>query len=909
MGKFRVQQSIIWVDGFESRNAPTSGGKGFGGGKNGLQLLYSADVIAALCDGGSGILGIGDVWSGQSWLRNNVTNESYVITGTIPKYTPTNAAFMTGDHGVAYLVPLSTSYNDLGAPSATVLATDLIVPFQQVPYVSGAALAQGTYSVDTSNNYYFSTADNGTTVIVSYTYSLKTITKQLKALIPSGLSVSIPGNLPFTADDGVIYYSTGTIGAIANGTALRRVSGTPTVTGTYSVDSGSYYSTLSGTTITVTVVREAKYTFAPGDVDTEVMMTYNLDNSSALPAGTPSSLAFTLLEGTPGQAPWALLESNYPSASLGYPGIALVCYSPMDMGYSGQLQQNLFEVLTADAWGGGIPDCNPVQCVLQVLSNPVWGLGRGKIPFPVSAIDNGQFGTWGSGNAGHSGNNAQAYIRPVAGPAHVITDNTATAWFAANNFFISPVIDRQDTAASLIGKWLEAGMCAAFMSEGLMKLAPYGDTSAGANGATWTAPTVFAAELDDSDFIAPKGGKTPVKISEPKAWQDAFNTVQVSWSNRGNQYSPEVTPESDQAAINRYGERIEDPQTWDFITTLPAATFAAVMRVKRNVYIRNQYQFTLSFRQSHLEPMDIISLTTTSAWAPVSANTLQLWNQPARIIKTVDNPDGTIDVTAEDFIFGVQQPTINNKGVSGPAAPVSQYADPSTTDVVVFNATQRLSGFYQNQLWMGAFGLSEDWGGCNVHASQDGVKYQQIGTIENAARLGVLAAAFSGGTTDPDTADTMIVNLPTGSAALESGTTADADSGTTLCALCSSTGSGTGLEIISYSSCAMTGLDQYTAGTYIRRGLMGTTSIFHELGSQFLRLDDAVFKYTYDPSWTGKTIYLKFQSFNRFGNSAQDLSTVAPLTITVPATVAYGAADPTTGVVTFTRGTFTGGIK
>jgi hypothetical protein len=867
MGKGKVQQTVLWVDGFTWKLINASGGKGFGG-KDGNQYVYSTDLIAGLCDGGAaGIVGIGDVWGGQSWLQNTNTAEDYTISGGSPTYTPVNSFSMTGDHGVGYLVPISASYSDLTAPSTTVLATSIIVPFQRVTF--GTTLTQGTYSIDPSNNvYHFSTLDSGTTVTLNYTFALGTLSKQQIDLIPSGRNVVVNGSLPFVSDVSVVYFNTGS----TDGEPLTRVSGTPTVAGTYQVDPGSYTVTGHPGAYTVTVVRAANYTFSSADIGQEVRLTYKLNNTSALPAGTQTSLSFELIPGTPLDTPAALLLSKYPGAALGYSGIVKILYAPMDLGYGAQIQQNTFEVITADGWGGGIVDCNPVQCLLQVLSNPVWGLGRGAVPFPLSAIDNGEFGTWGNGNAGNGGNGVRAYVVPRGGPAHVITEDTATAWFAANSFFISPVIDRQDTAASLLGKWLEAGMCMAYMSEGLMKLVGLGDTSATGNGATWTAPSSFDAELDDTCFLAKSQGQDPVKISS-SPWTEAFNKVQISWNNRGNQYAPEITPEEDKSAVNRYGDRIEDPQSYDFITTLAAARFAGSMRVKRNVYTRNTYTFSLPFRFGHLEPLGVISLTTNSAWSNANNNTIQLVRQPVRITKIIDNPDGTYDVTCEDFIFGTQQPGLNNKGTGSGNAPPNQYADPGNTSVALLIPTPQLAGgFNLNQLWIGAAGQTDNWGGCNIWASTDGLKFGQIGTIEGPARLGTLSAIFPTGS-DPDTTNSLVVNLVDNAAPLEAGTSADADLGNTLCVVDG--------ELIAISASVLTGIDQYTAGTYIRRGQKGSSIAGHSVGAPFLRLDSSIFKYTFDPAWSGEVVYLKFQSFNFFGNSIQDLSTVTAIPITL----------------------------
>lgn len=834
MGKAKIQQSLLWVDGMSAKAVTPGGGKGLGGGKGGTSYLYSADVIAALCNGP--VTGIGDVWSGQSWLSNSTTSESYTIAGSAPSYTPANASSgVFVDSGVSVSNAYSNTNSDLGGGGPVTLSGTDSASLKRVPY--GTSLTTGLYSIDSGNKYYFSTADVGKTVQINYAFALNLIKQQENDLVPTSKNIQVGGTFQFHEDDGVTYYT-----GPNNGQALTKVSGTPTVTGTYSV-SGS---------------GPATYHFAPGDVGHEVQITYKIQNNSAVPTGAPGKLTFSLFEGTKGQAVWSLLTSSYPQAALGYTSIAYVAYDPMTLGYAADIQQNVFEVVTADAYGGGVVDCNPVQCIQQVLTNPVWGLGAGAVPFPASAIDNGSSGTWG-GAANTPG------ARSVG--------SSAWNWFAANSFFISPVIDHQDSAASIISKWLEAGQCAAFMSEGMLKLVPYGDTSTAGNGCTWTAPTTFAAAVDDTCFISKCAGKDPVKISS-SPWQDAYNVVQVQWENRANQYAPEITPESDQAAINRYGSRIESPQSWDFIHTLPAATFAASMRVKRNVYTRNTYEFSLPYSYSYLECMDVLAVTTSSQWAAGLNNAnLGVVNLPVRITKIVDNPDGKLDITAEDYPFGVHQPTLYNKGIGAGQTQVNLFEDPGNTEVVMFEATSRLTGFQGNQIWMGACGSSDHWGSCNVWVSQDNVTYKEVGSIDSMARLGVLASSLASGA-DPDTSDSLVVDLVTNSPALEAGTTTDADKDNTLCFVDG--------ELISYSSCVVTGQEQYTMGSYLRRGRMGSTIGAHAAGTLFLRLDDSIFKFTYDPTWAGQTIYLKFQSVNSFGNSAQDLSTLTATSFTVP---------------------------
>lgn len=850
MGCAPVQQSLLWVDGLNAK-AESAGGKGIGGGgKGATSYLYTADVIAGLCNGP--IEGVGDVWSGQSWLSNSSTSESYTVSGGTPSYAPSNASAYGTDIGVSTPVSYSGSYDDVAGPGATVLSGTDNVSFQKVAY--GSSLASGQYSVDpATNTYYFSTADNGKTVTLSYSFNIQYIKQQVNSLIPSGKTVSVGGTYTFKEDDGCVY-----VGGPNDGLPLTKVSGTPTATGTYSV-SGS---------------GPATYHFATGDIAAEVRITYKIQNASIVPQGASTTLAFSMFEGFMGQALWSFLTSTFPSAALAYTGVSYVAYNPMTLGASTDVQQNKFEVLTPEMYGSGILDCNPVLCMYRVLTNAVWGLGAGAVPFPASAIDNSSDGTWGTGVPG---------ARTVNG--------SAWNWFAANSFFISPVIDHQDTAASLMSKWLEAGMCAAFMSEGLLKLVPYGDTSCAGNGATWTAPSEFAAAVDDTCFLKKDGADT-VKIS-CSPWQDAFNVVQIQWNNRASQYSSEITQEWDQAARNRYGDRIEDPQTYEFIHTLPAAAFAGSMRVKRGVYNRNTYGFSLPYNYAYLEPMDVLYITTSSQWAAGLNNAnLSIVNVPVRILKIVDNPgeEGLV-ITAEEYPFGAHEPVIYNKDIQAGQTQQNLYADPGDSEVVMFEATDELTGFQGFEVWIGATGVGDEWGKTVVYVSQDGTKYLPVGECDQPARLGELNATFASGS-DPDTTNSLVVDLVENSAQLESGTTTDADSGNTLC-FCDG-------EIIAYSAATVTDADQYTMDTYIRRGLMGSAMASHATSSLFMRLDDAVFRFKYDPQWAGQTLYFKFQSVNKWGNSAQDLSTLTPVMFTLPGDNP-GTVDASSGLVLVTN--------
>jgi hypothetical protein len=260
----------------------------------------------------------------------------------------------------------------------------------------------------------------------------------------------------------------------------------------------------------------------------------------------------------------------------------------------------------------------------------------------------------------------------------------------------------------------------------------------------------------------------------------------------------------------------------------------------------------------------------------------------------VDDPKKGMQMEFEDYIATAQEPVLFNKSISAGSGVINQLAAPGNTIAVMFEATSRLTNYQGNQIWIGACGSNSQWGSCNVWCSQDGETYLQIGTISAAARLGTIASTFPAGD-DPDTSDTLVVNLAVNCPALDSGTDTDANYLNTMCFVDG--------EIIAYSAVTTTGQNQYTMGStnpslggYIRRGQVGSQITSHTVGAAFLRLDNSIFKYTYDPKWAGETLYFKFQSLNNFGQNPQPLSSLTAVEFTVPGE-GPGTIDAASGLI------------
>ena len=199
------------------------------------------------------------------------------------------------------------------------------------------------------------------------------------------------------------------------------------------------------------------------------------------------------------------------------------------------------------------------------------------------------------------------------------------------------------------------------------------------------------------------------------------------------------------------------------------------------------------------------------------------------------------------------------------------------------------------QVWGAVAGAGEAWGGCEVWISADGDSYRMVESIYGRSRIGRLTAPLESGA-DPDTLNTLSVQLSV-PAELTAATTAEADSGATLCWIDG--------ELISYRDALLTGPGAYDL-QYLRRGRLSSAVSTHPVGASFVRLDDAIWKYTYAVDQIGKSAWVKFRSFNVFGRALEDLADVAAYSITLsPVRVVPGAAQGLLLVGTFEAPYFT----
>lgn len=538
------------------------------------------------------------------------------------------------------------------------------------------------------------------------------------------------------------------------------------------------------------------------------------------------ALGLTVFTGAMPQTPWAYLTSNHPDDALGYSGLAYVATAAMDLGDSGNLPNLSFEVIGPRTIGEievGVPmgDAHPDEILSDMLTDPLNGAH-----FPADRL---------------------ASLASYRSYCH------------ASAFFLSPALTEQSAAKDHVRDLCRMTNSEVVWSEGLLKVIPYGDTEVTGYGVTWTPDLTPAYDLTDDDFLA-ESGEDPVRIRRT-APADAYNHVQVEFKNRDLEYNTDLGQAKDAANIAQFGLRTRDPLRMHWISRKSMADAVADLVMRRDLYIRNEYQFRLGWRYSRLEPMDIVTLTH-------AAPGLTLNRKVVRIKDIDEGEDGDLDITAEEMPWSVATPARVTTQSGNGATVDFNVAAGNANAPVIFEPPISLAG--RPELWLATSG-GDNWGGAEVWISLDNATYTKVGRVTGPARHGSLAAQLPAAG-DPDITSTLSVDLGVSRGQLLGGTLQDRDLLNTLCWVDG--------ELVSYQDATLTGAHQY-ALTSLRRGAWGTPIGVHAQNSRFVRLDAAVFKYAFDRAMVGETVYVKLRSYNIYGGGVQNLADLAPATYTI----------------------------
>jgi hypothetical protein len=538
------------------------------------------------------------------------------------------------------------------------------------------------------------------------------------------------------------------------------------------------------------------------------------DGTSVVSLASLSGVDFS---GTAGQAPWGHLSG---AAALGYSGTGLVAFQDLPLGQSPSLPNYNFEMDGPCQLGGGVYDCDPADIITYVCTNALEGMNF----------------------------NALGSLTQLSNYAR------------AAGLLFSPVYDTQQSGLQTLDELIKYSNTAAWFSEGVLKFQPYGDRTITGNSRTYNPPAATGINLGPADFIT-NGPGPAVKIKRKSA-ADAVNIVRVQYKDRANTYHDDGVVASIDQDVLTLGQRADATDSTSMITSGTVAQLVAQNLLQRQFYVRNTYEFQLSWRYCDLECMDIVTLTDANTGLNLT---------PVRIIEVDEDAHGLLSFIAEEYPEGIGHGNSYANQPNGATA-VDRLTDPGPIAApYIFRGPGFLVSPNAPEIWCAIIGLSDWWAGCDVFMSQNGSSYTYLTTYARRAAYGVLTNTL-GNVADPDTTSAPNVSL-NGTAQLLGGSASDCDEFVTLAMV--------DTEIISYQVATLAAGPSYTLGTRIRRGGYGSAIASHSAGAPFVRLDENILRIPVDPSQIGKTIYLKFLSFNVFGLGGRTLAGETPYTYVV----------------------------
>lgn len=973
-GQNRLAGNLVDYWGFKS-TAQSSGGGGKGGilggggkGSGTTGYTYSVSTIFGLCEGPLDSIIMG--WNSKSPFALDVNSNGQIFVpydGWQGQAAWPYAVSSNGNHALGYSSLAYVGGEDIQLGNSPELSNYN----WEVRGAIARALTE-TYTVSSPYTFtpaYFSLASSvleQATVPPVAPYTVQAAIQGAPSTLPSiqwasqgGAAPSHPYQIFTSLSCGVFYTDTGV--------PLTHVSGTPsagqfTVTGgasgSGSTTGGLYTFNAADAAAAVTLVDfivspGVNYAYQPtGNIVSGSTSVGSLSSMTGIDAGelvSGSGIPLGAVVQAVGASSITLSRPATATATgvtLTVIGAALnqVLGTPAKGQFSLSAQSGSFGQYTFSAADAGadlvivdVPDADPALSLVDYLTNPRYGVG-----FP------------------------SAYI----GNLSALQD-----YAFANGLFVSPAITGSEAANSWLADF-STGLNGAFVwSSGLLTFVPYGDTAISGNGRTYTPPSVIYSLVDDD--LLPNEGTSSVGVSsftsdDPvvcvrKRQSDAMNDVKIEFLDRGNAYNPAIVEAQDDAAINQFGLRAADTKTLHFFCIDAAALTSAQLQLGRQ-QIRNQYSFTVPWYFILLDPMDVIEISDAA---------LGLDALTVRIIEITENQqDWSLTITAEDYLVGTGTTPLYGSQPKAGYVPNYNVAPGALVEPVIFEPPVQLSTGGGLEIWL-LGGGDGTVGGWDVYVSLDGNTYQNVGRQTGGNRVGFTNSTLPSAA-NPDTVDTVGVDLTATQGALSPGTAQDAEAAVTLCYLGGypvppaptlgamsggslaaatyyaratyifaggegpasaeesvavaanelltvaspttlsgatgwnlyvATASGAealqnttpiaigtgwtepasglvsgaappaataGYELISYEGATLSSQYIYTLGTYLGRGLYGSTISAHDAGTQFARLDGTQFTVSYNKAQIGQTIYVKLLPFNPWGGGQPDLASVQP---------------------------------
>lgn len=820
-GRTRVTGNLIWFGDFTPiPHTTTSSGGGKGGGapsSSNTSFTYTTSFALALCEGT-----ISQIYSGwRDKEQLTLAQINALFTTFLGTYPQTAWSYLTSKHpgqdlgyqGIAYLAAANC---DLGSSES----------LKNHSFEIGGKFSGG--AIGSNKTITFTTPTLG---------SAKTITVA---------RVQVGGN-PF-----------GGVGNAGIGVGYLGQGGTVSNTGF------GLGTNILGNVGLENILQMTKGDFAVGDI-------IQFASTGTLPSGLTAGINYTVINaGSPkiGTTAYLAVSNSITGVAIKLLSLGTGTLTAKKMTFSGVINSTAhgFANSALVNLSGSVSSPFKTQVDYYVVNTATNTFGLSSTPggLAIAALTSGSGAAYTVSRGGNPRDIIVDLLTASYGarfPATKIGDLTVFASFCvANGIFISPALTDQSAAQQILTDLMQITNSGVFFSEGLLKIVPLSDSDASGNNANYYAPNTPLYSLTDDDFLTSNGD--PIKMNR-NSTADAFNQVQVEFLNSQNQYNIEISEARDQAAVDTFGLLTKDPITAHALTDAGTARIVSQMILQRALYIRNTFEFSLSWKYCLLEPTDIVTLNDDA---------LGLDDYAVRIISIEENNDGQFDVIAEDYPAGVSHSAIypSSAGLGWSVnynAPPGHVSPPAFFEVPSTQSTTGLA------IGVAVTGNDVNWGGYEVWSSYDGTTYKRIGRMEGGARYGLTTNSVTNAS-----GQVQNVALTGNGGQLIAGSSTDANNLATLCLIED--------EYLSYTGAALLSANNYGL-TLSNRAQKQTVAASHGSGKKFIRIDSAVFigdDLTLD--YIGKLMHFKFLSFNRYQGALEALADVVDYQYTITGVMA-----------------------
>lgn len=626
----------------------------------------------------------------------------------------------------------------------------------------------------------------------------------------------------------------------------------------------------------------------------DIMIIYQ-DSNVYLTTNYPSN-GEAFFDGAPGQAPWSVIQQNWPNDARPYKDLCYIGFNQAQLDASGTVPQISFvlrglfagssplnnstiHISTGQYDSGGRPisfigdinigtsDADPAYVIYDFLTHPTHGA-----QFPAEWID------------------VSSLFTSVNGYTVNVGDASVSSCCQAIGLAWSVVLNNAESANSTLERWTKNLNVAPVWTGSVLKFIPYWDSYQDANPG-WdsgngipkkyyrpqTTPLI-TIPLDDI-LQSESKDEDPITFSR-KDPLEVYNTVRINFRDRNNFYNDNVAEAKDEAHIELYGPLVDNIGLANEFSLMDYAQVSATAQLRRNVGIVRTFTWRMGPLWAWLSPMDIVGLPDPTNYDSILS---------VRIVSLEDDEEENVTIVAEEFLpasaiipaGGSQSPT---SLPGSPTVPPNQGAlnspaPPAFPPVIVEPNADLLTalGYSTPQIIFGDSGgyngmLDANWGGVYVWISLDGVNYQQIGQLNGPSTVGYITSplpAYAGA--NPDTSDVLTVTLNISDGTLLSVDSGAAASGASLCFVVDTNG----FEAISFTTATLISPFTYSL-TGLYRGLYGSAARAFSAGAQFMFAGPGAnfLAVNVPDAYVGKNFYIKPQSFNTFSTDVEDIADV-----------------------------------